>query len=229
MSSPFPGMDPYLETASLWPEFHQALVAAIHQSLASALADRYRAKVATRSYSVELVLFTSVTRDPRTERYVEILTRTDPRMVTLIDVVSPTAKATADGRAAYLRTRAAAQRAGANLVEIDLVLGGTPTLDFDRSGLPEWDYAVTVTRAAAPDRHEIYTATLQKPLPKFRLPLLADHRDVLVDLQSAFARAYEAGPFAAAINYGADPNAALDDADRVWLRDHLIQQGLRRS
>ena len=75
------------------------------------------------------------------------------------------------------------------------MLQGKPTLTYSRDGLPEYDYAVTVTRATAPDRYEIYTATLQKRLPKFKLPLAADDRDALLDLQAAFTRAYDLGNF----------------------------------
>ena len=35
--------------------------------------------------------------------------------------------------------------------------------------------------------------TVQKRLPKFKLPLAADDRDALLDLQAAFARAYDLG------------------------------------
>lgn len=227
MASPFPGMDPYLEVGPLWGELHGQLATALYQSLAPALSDRYRAKPVTRQYSVEVVLFTSVNQEQRSEPYVDVRTRSDPKWVTMIDIVSPTNKTTAEGRAAYLATRADAMRHGANVVEIDLVLDGKPTLDYDRSGLPEWDYAVTVTRATAPERHEIYTATLQKPLPKFRLPLLADHRDLLVDLQAAFSKAYEQCKFDAKVDYASDPAVPLSDESRAWLRDLLKRHKLR--
>jgi hypothetical protein len=158
---------------------------------------------------------------------VEIRHRGDSRLVTLIDIVSPANKATDPGRAAYLATRRDALRQGANVVEIDLLLGGEPLLDYARDGLPEWDYAVTVTRAAQPERHEIYTTTLQKVLPRFRMPLAPDHRDTLVDLQAAFARAYDQGHFGDRIDYRAEPAAPLADDDRPWLRDLLKAQGLR--
>ena len=107
------------------------------------------------------------------------------------------------------------------MVEIDLVLQGTPTLTFNRDGLPEYDYAVTVTRgASAPDRYEIYTSRRwQKRLPKFKVPLAADDRDALLDLQAAFARAYDLGNFAASIDYKAAPPAdvPLSDANAAWL------------
>ncbi|HEY1376106.1 MAG TPA: DUF4058 family protein [Gemmataceae bacterium] len=81
---------------------------------------------------------------------------------------------------------------------------------------------MTVTRAAQPERYEIYTATLQKRLPRFRLPLASDDRDTVLDLQSAFARCYDQGGFGGQIDYGQDPTVALTDADRRWV-DELLR------
>ncbi len=227
MPSPLPGMDPYLEDARLWPEFHRQLVACLYQILLPTIADRYRARIVTRDYVTETALFTSVIRDEHSEDGIEIRRRGDSRLTTLIEVVSPTNKTTADGRAAYLRSRQAAQRASANVVEIDLVLQGEPTLEYSRDGLPDWDYAVTVTRATQPERYEIYTATIQKRLPKFRLPLGADDRDTVVDLQAAVARCYDQNEFELQIDYASDPPVPLDDSDRRWLEEVLIAAGLR--
>ena len=100
-------------------------------------------------------------------------------------------------------------------------------LDYSRDGLPDWDYGVTVTRASQPERYEIYTATLQKRLPRFRLPLASDDRDTVLDLQTAFARCYEQGGFASQIDYHRDPTVALNDEDRKWLQELLKQQKVR--
>ncbi len=223
MPSPFPGMDPYLEAATLWPAFHHQFVAGLYQLLLPGLVDRYRARVAQRVYVTEVALFTSVVRDQHVEELIEIRQRGDGRLVTLIDAVSPANKATPEGRQAYLNRRLEAKSGGANLVEIDLVLQGEPLLDYSRDGLPDWNYAVTVTRAAQPERYEIYTATLQKRLPRFRLPLAGDDRDTVLDLQSAFARCYDQGGFGARIDYHQDPAVTLTDEDRQWL-DELLRQ-----
>lgn len=230
MPSPFPGMDPYLEHAKLWPAFQHQLLACLYQILLPGLVDRYRARVGTRTYVSEMPLFTSVVRDEYTEEYIEIRTRTDNRLVTLLEVVCPANKTTPAGRQAYLdkRKEALAQRAG--VVEIDLVMQGKPTLTYSRDGLPEFDHAVSVTRATAPDRYEIYTATIQKRLPKFKLPLAPDDRDALLDLQAAFARAYDLGGFAASIDYRCSPPPAdvpLTDAQRAWVDDLLKQLKMR--
>jgi hypothetical protein len=169
-----------------------------------------------------------VVREEHQEEFIEIRRRSDGRLVTLVETVSPANKATATGRRCYLDKRQESKLAGANLVEIDLVLQGQPTLDYSRDGLPEWDYAVTVTRATQPERYEIYTATIQKRLPRFRLPLAADDRDTVLDLQAAFARCYDQGTFAAKINYQRDPVPALSAEDKSWLSDLLKQHKLRQ-
>src|SRR5437762_9684534 len=191
MASPFPGMDPYLEDDKLWAAFQHQLVHSLYQILLPGLMDRYRARVAQRHYVNEQALFTSVVREEHHEQYIEIRQRSDGKLVTLVDVVSPANKASAAGRAAYLDKRREGKGASSNLVEIDLIMQGQPMLDYSREGLPDWDYAVTVTRSTQPERHEIYTATLQKRLPRFRLPLAPDDRDTVLDLHAAFTRCYD--------------------------------------
>jgi Protein of unknown function (DUF4058) len=227
MPSPFPGMDPYLEDEAYWPVFHHQLVMCLYQILLPGLVDRYRARVCQRHYVTEQALFTSIIRDEHHEDYIEIRQRSDSRLVTLVDLVSPANKLSPQGRTAYLDKRREGRSVNANLVEVDLVLQGQPTLEYSRDGLPEWDYAVTVTRSTQPERYEIYTATLQKRLPRFRLPLASDDRDTVLDLHTAFTRCYEQGDFGARIDYTRDPNTVLSDEDRRWLHDVLKQQKLR--
>src|SRR5262245_20129744 len=100
-------------------------------------------------------------------------------------------------------------------------------LDYSLYCLPDWDYAVTVTRCTHPERYEIYTSTLQKRLPRFKLPLAVDDRDTVVDLQAAFARCYDQGGFAAQIDYQKTPPAVKADEDQRWVHDLLVQMKMR--
>jgi hypothetical protein len=202
-------MDPYLEDEALWPMFHHQLIMCLYQILLPGLVDRYRARVHQRHYVTE--------QKEHHEEYIQIHQRSDGRLISLIEVVSPANKLTAAGRAAYLDKRQEAKSANANLIEIDLVLQGQPTLEYSRDGLPDWDYAVTVTRSTHPERYEIYTATLQKRLPRFHLPLADDDRDTVLDLHTAFTRCYDQGGFAAKIDYRREPPVPLDDEDRRWI------------
>lgn len=227
MPSPFPGMDPFLEDAKLWPAFQHQFTASLFQILLPNLVDRYRARVGQRTYHTEMPLFTSIIREEHREEFIEVRQRSDNRLVTLIDIASPTNKLTAPGRAAYLERRRDARNQHASIVEIDLVLQGQPLLDYSRDGLPEWDYAITVTRSIQPERYEIYTSTLQKRLPRFKLPLAMDDRDTVIDLQAAFARGYDQAGFASSVDYQRDPPAVTDAADLRWINDLLVQSKVR--
>jgi hypothetical protein len=161
-------MDPYLEDVALWPSFQHAFVACMREALQSGLPDPYQSRVGERRYQEQ---------GEQCEEYLEIVCRSDGQLVTLLDLVSPSNKTSAVGREECLRTRRQANEAGANVVELDLVLQGRPLLEYSRDGLPAWDYAVTVMRASHPVRYEIYTSTLQKRLPRFRVPLAARDPD----------------------------------------------------
>ena len=227
MPSPFPGMDPFLEDERLWVEFQHHLVMSLYHLLLPSLADRYRARVGQRQYVTEQALFTSIMRNEHNEEFIETRQRSDGKLVTIVEVVSPDNKLTAAGRQMYLTRRREHRSQGAGLVEIDLILQGQPTLDYSRDNLPEWDYAVTVTRSTQPERHEIYTSTLQKRLPRFKLPLAADDRDTVLDLQACFLRAFDQGGFAGRIDYHREPPTLIEDDNREWLDKLLKEQKLR--
>ena len=48
MAGPFPGMDPYLEFRSPWPDFHNGLISEIRNELGARLPDSYVARVDER-------------------------------------------------------------------------------------------------------------------------------------------------------------------------------------
>ena len=159
------------------------------------------------------------------ESYLEI--RHGDILVTVLDIVSPGNKTTDGGRQACLKMRAEARKQGANLAEIDLVMQGQSLLDYSREGLPDWDFAVTVSRSTRPERYEIYTATLVKRLPRFRLPLATDDRDVVLDLQAAFNQCFEGGAFSQRIDYRRDPATPLDPDALRKIHIILESKGLR--
>lgn len=223
MPSALPGMDPYLEHPDLWPSFHRHLVASIYQTLLPGLIDRYRARVALRSYASEFVLFTSVTKVTHEEEYLEIRSRADGKLVVVIDVLSLGNRTTAEGRQAYLATRRDALAERASYVEINLLTQGKPPLELDRSSAAGQDYTAIVTRGHAQDRHELYACGLRRRLPTIKVPLAADDRDTVHNLQAAFARAYDSGSYRSKIDYAkplpADAKLSSDDA--AWLAEQL--------
>jgi Holliday junction resolvase-like predicted endonuclease len=220
-------MDPYLEDEKRWPAFQPVVVQALYQMLLPGLMDRYRARVGERIYCSEQALFTSIIREEHKEAFIEVRQRSDGRLITLVEVVSPANKLSAEGRKLYLERRDEVKKMNANVVEIDLVLQGQTLIDYAKDAAPTWDYAVVVTRWTHPDRYEIYSATLPKRLPRFRVPLASDDRDTVLDLQSAVSRAYDQGDFAKHIDYTRDPATRLSDENRKWLDERLKEEKLR--
>ncbi|MEL7502062.1 MAG: DUF4058 family protein [Cyanobacteria bacterium J06554_6] len=53
MPSPFPGMNPYLESPELWPEVHNRLIVAIADFLNPQLMPKYRAAIDRRVYDLQ--------------------------------------------------------------------------------------------------------------------------------------------------------------------------------
>lgn len=228
MPSPFPGMDPYLETPKLWPAFQHQLLACLYQILLPGLVDRYRARVGTRTYVSEMPLFTSVVREQYAEEYIEIRNRTDSKLVTLLEVVSPANKTTPAGRQAYLDAPTGRQPEGRHRRDRPRHAGQAAAHLLPRraAGVRLRGHRDALQHT---DRYEIYTSTLQKKLPKFKLPLAADDRDALLDLQAAFGRAYDLGTFANQIDYKAapPPDVPFTDAHRAWAEELLKQMKLR--
>ena len=105
MSSPFLGMDPYLEDEKRWPAFQPLVIHALYQMLLPGLMDRYRARVGEREYTSQEALFTSIIHQEHKEAYIEVRQRSDGRLITLIEAISPANKITSEGRRLYLERR----------------------------------------------------------------------------------------------------------------------------
>jgi hypothetical protein len=218
-------MDPFLEDPKLWPEFQHLLITCLYQALLPGLVDRYRARVGQRHYFTEQALFTSVVREEHAEEFIEIRQRGHERLVTVVEVLAPANKTTSAGRQHYLDHWHACKSGGANIVEIDLVLQGQPPRGLTPNTQTEGEFAITISRTNRQETSE--TFNLQRALPRFRLPLAGDDRDMVVELHVVFNRAYDLAAFAGKIDYKLAPAAALLDPDRQWLQALLKKQKLR--
>ena len=50
MRSPFPGMDPFIESCGLWEDFHSKVIGELERSLSSLVPDRYVVRTGERAY-----------------------------------------------------------------------------------------------------------------------------------------------------------------------------------
>ncbi len=152
------------------------------------------------------------------------------RIVTAIEVLSPDNKTAGAGRVSYLAKREEFWAGGTNLVEIDLLRGGEPTVRLSAeklASLHPWHYLVSVTRRW-PSRQEVYAVPLPKRLPRVGIPLAEDDRDVPLDLQAAFTRCWDEGPYPELLRYDRAPPGRLTPEETNWCEQTLQAAGLRK-
>ena len=257
MRSPFPGMDPWVEDAELFGDFHHALISYLREALNESLPPGYVAGSATRvwvddeSFSEPdvsvfsgddrpagapfdpapyrtggMVAVAAATRPaPREEAYLEIRTGRGRRLVTHIEVVSPSNKSKTKARELYRAKQTECELADVNLVEIDLLRGGTPVTAAPpgtlRAAAGAFDYHVCVTAVEADPDHYVYPIALADRLPDVPVPLDPGVGPVRVGLQALVDRCYVAGRYSQVIDYARPCDPPLSDAQRAWAGDIL--------
>jgi hypothetical protein len=151
------------------------------------------------------------------------------RVVTAIEVLSPDNKASGPGRGSYLQKREELWASGTNLVEIDLLRQGEHTVRASAerlAALEPWRYLVTVTRRWPP-RLEVYSVPLQRRLPRIAVPLAREDADVPLDLQAAFTRCWDEGPYPELLRHEAAPPGTLTAEELSWCISLLQAASLR--
>jgi hypothetical protein len=155
-----------------------------------------------------------------TERFIEIRDySTGGKLITVIEVLSPSNKRDRLSRDLYLKKRDELDSAGVHLVEIDLLRSG-PHLDREpRGDHPEVSsspYLVTVTRHRGDERHiGLYGAPLKQRLPVVAIPLRPKDQDVLLDVQAVMNDAYERGGYDI-LDYSRPPIPPLSADEAAW-------------
>jgi hypothetical protein len=163
------------------------------------------------------------------EPYITILDLlSGQRIVTMIEVVSPTNKYAGPGRKSYEMKQKEVLASDTHLVEIDLLRFGPHIVAVPEHGARgqagAYDYLISLSRAGEPrDEYEFYPCRLRKRLPRIRIPLVANDPDVQLDLQAVLAHTYQAGNFRHRIDYRKPCVPPLPPDDQAWA-DQLIGQ-----
>ena len=189
----------------------------------------------TISASVEV----TVASEPLRHQVVEIRDASrGHKLITLIEIVSPSNKRAGVDRRAYLRKQREVLESDASLVEIDLLRAGERLLPHAEleaylGGLdPQPAYLVLVNRAwcrlGVEMAYQLFAVRLREVLPCIAIPLREGEDEVKLDLQWIFNHAYDRGPYRrGAIDYEGDPEPPLDPDDLQWVYQQLREQGLR--
>ena len=247
MATIFPGMDPYLEDPQIWPGVHSRFIVYLSDYLQPLLRPRYVAAVEERVYVAgpDRDIIPDVSLKPRRpepkgsahaaiadppelerislevhESFVEILDlQSNQRVVTVIELLSPTNKYAGPGRVQYQGKQRDVLRSQSHLIEIDLLRTGPHVL-----AVPEltarkkpYDYLVCVNRAEEHrDLFELYRRQLNERLPRIRVPLADNDPDVVLDVQAVLAETYERGDYRERIRYTEPCCPPLSAADQDW-------------
>lgn len=271
-------MDPWLEAADIWPDFHDSFASEIRAMLNATLPAPYYARLQMRpevgvvdddngeTYRRRVVPDVTVVEStragggasmavacvlPRTEvsdhltiivpdmpgRHLSVEIR-DPRrrhkLITFIEIASPSNKMAGPDREAYLEKHEEVFASDASLIEIDLLRGGqrwlpNPQVRRRFSELdPPPEYLVLVNRAwmrgEGAGAWDMFPISLRQLLPVIAVPLRINEPEVPLDLQHVFNRAYDAGPYQrGAIDYGSPPHPPLAEAEYMWARQQLAE------
>jgi hypothetical protein len=157
---------------------------------------------------------------------VEIRDVAERRLVTCIEVLSPTNKR-GPGREEYAAKRLQILSGTARLVEIDLLRVGThfPTAQ----PLPAVPYFVFISHAERRQEVQVWPVALEQPLPAVPIPLLPGDPPVMLELQQALATVYEIIGYDELLDYSQAPPGPLAPAEAVWVEEQLRRAGRKNA
>jgi hypothetical protein len=209
-------MDPYLE-ADLWTSVHLDLSVEITRTLVPCLRPKYY--VLTRP-----LVSTAVRSDPEPQVTIEIYDAAHRRLVTAIEVLSPSNKQM-PGLRDYAAKRQEYLHSRVHLLEIDLLRAGRrfPVTD----PLPAEPYFVFLSRADRRPSTEIWPIPLSQSLPAVPAPLLPGDADTPLDLNVALAAVHDVMGYHGLIDYTRPPPGPLTPEQAAWLDRRLREVGRR--
>jgi hypothetical protein len=167
--------------------------------------------------------------EPETQGFIEIVeTRPERRLITVIEVLSPSNKYAGPGRELYRQKQRDPMQGGISLVEIDLLRAGPHVLQLPLTRYPtdyRTPYKVCVHRGWKAS-YEIYRLPHREPLRAIRVPLRQTDADVPLDLQALITQVYRHGRYDD-IDYTIPPVPPLSPDDETWADELLRQRGKR--
>jgi hypothetical protein len=208
-------MDPYVEAMNRWADSHQEFLVQCRAQLNERLPENHAATLGERIEMPTTLANDIENFDPPKQVYVEITYLPGERVVTDIELLSPSHKRRGSrDRAAYLAKRQNLIVHEVNLVEIDLLVGGERVPM--RDPLPPADYYVFVTHGPQWGQSDVYRWTVRDSLPTVPIPLKPEDGAVPLDLPPAFAQTYDHGRYSRLLRYGMPLPLGLAEADRQW-------------
>lgn len=150
------------------------------------------------------------------ERYLEIRDTQTGKVVTTLELLSPTNKRAGEGRESYLNKRQRILTSATHLIEIDFLRGGKP---MPMQGVTKIeDYRILISRSEDRPRAQLYAFNLPEAIPQFELPLKAGDPCPTVDLKPILDGVYERAGYRFRIDYRQPLTPALSDEEAAWVK-----------
>ena len=147
------------------------------------------------------------------------------RVVTALELLSPSNKDPGPDRDRYLLKRNEFLANGTNLVEIDLLRSGHRLPVEPVTG---GDYYIYVTDERFYNEVAVWVFTVRDPIPPVRVPLTADHTPLTLSLRPCLDQVYQEANYGPQINYAVPPVPGLRAGDAEWAADLLKKHAKKR-
>ena len=161
------------------------------------------------------------------ETYLQVVEIETKKVVTVIEVLSPTNKRPGKGREMYETKRENVFNSRSHMVEIDLLRSYQPLPVFGND--IEASYRILVSRANQRPIADLYLFNLPDTIPAFGLPLRAGDAEPIVDLQGLLNQVYDRAAYDFRIDYTAVPVVALSETDAAWADALFRERELTKS
>jgi hypothetical protein len=254
MPSPFPGMNPYLEQADVWTDFHQRYVVALSDALRAQLDPRYIVKIEEQLY---------VHEPPAPKRFLgranvsAVATKKKRSKTAAAAVLEPPAEVELGDvdveRLSRVEIRDRAKRQLVSVLELlspankyagpdreqyeakrrQILSSPVQFVEIDllrgerrmpMIAAPDCDYCVLVSRAEDRPKAGLWPWNLREPMPTVPVPVRAPDPDARLDLQALLHHCYDSAGYHTYL-YQGSPSPALSRKDAAWARQ--IVRGAR--
>jgi Protein of unknown function (DUF4058) len=155
-----------------------------------------------------------VQEDAIEETFLTIRELPGRKLITVIEVLSPTNKKTKEARAEYLEKRHNLIRSGVHLVEIDLLRSGEPMPLVNT--VPPSDYRILICRRGLSKRAVLHAFSWSVPIPLFSIPLSPGDAEPVLDLNSVLHGLMDRAGYDVVVNYDIPPEPPLRPEDETW-------------
>jgi len=162
-----------------------------------------------------------IEEDEIEETYLTIQELPGRKLVTAIEVLSPTNKKTQDARREYLDTRHNLIRSGVNFVEIDLLRAGEPMPL--RNAPTRSDYRILIARPRKGRSADLYGFSYTTPIPEIPIPLLPGDAEPVLPLNDVLHDLMDRARYDLTIDYRQPPDPPLRPEDEPWAGAILAQ------